>query len=67
MDDIKLFTKKKKKWKRIGDSDRNNKNIQPVFRNRIWVKNVPCFNEKGKKKNTEQIELPNQERTKMLG
>ena len=31
--DIKVFAKNKK---RTGDPDTNNKNMQPVYRNKIW-------------------------------
>ena len=43
MDDIKLLAKKKKIWKRIGNYDTINKNIQPGYREGIWFKNVLCL------------------------
>ena len=51
MDDIKLFAKKK--WKKIRDSDANNKNIQPDYRNGILHRKM-CHannNEKWEKTN----------------
>ena len=47
---IKLVAKKKKKG--IGNSDTNNKNIQPRYRNKIWhQKMCHAHNEKWKKRN----------------
>ena len=49
MDDIKLFARK---WKRIGESNTNNKNIQLDNRNGIWHGKISyTHNQKWKKTN----------------
>ena len=59
MNNIKLFAKNEK---RIEDSDRNNKNMQPGYRNGIWHKKCAMLIMKiGKRQKTEGIKLSNQE------
>ena len=48
MHDIKLFAKK---WKRIRDSNTNNKNIQPGYRNGIWRRKMRQANYEKQKNN----------------
>ena len=57
----------KKKWKTIGDSNKNNRNIQSGYNNGIWHKEISdAYYEMGKRTKN-KIKQPNQERIRILG
>ena len=56
-----------KKWKRIGDFDTNNKNIQPGYKNGVWYRKM-CHAYKEKWENTNNRRNRTvKERIRMLG
>ena len=62
--DIKIFAKK---WKRTGDFDTNNKNIQSGYRIGIWqLKMCHGHNEKREKRNSGRKKSDNQEKIRTL-
>ena len=62
IDGIRLFAKK---WKRIGDSNTNKKDIQSIGME-FGIKKCAILMKSGKRQITGGIELPSQDRIRML-